>query len=85
LKKNIPQTLGRTDVFSQHAPRAWQEKSSGELGEKNQTNAGRVSQYTSPLQRNISLFSQAICGQASCRVFQVGSVACTCNTQEKDL
>lgn len=60
LKKNIPQTLVRTDVFSQHAPRAWQEKSSGELGKKNQTNAGRVSQYTSPLQRNVSLFSQAI-------------------------
>jgi hypothetical protein len=53
LKKNIPQTLGRTDVFSQHAPRAWQEKSSGELGKKNQTDAGRVSQYTSPLQRNM--------------------------------
>jgi hypothetical protein len=33
-------------------------KSSGELGEKNQTNAGRVSQYTSPLQREyFSIFS----------------------------
>jgi hypothetical protein len=40
-------------------------KSSGELGEKNQTNAGCVSQYTSPLQRNVSLFSQAIYSQAS--------------------
>jgi hypothetical protein len=40
-------------------------KSSGELGKKNQTNAGRVSQYTSPLQRNVSLFSQAIGSQAS--------------------
>jgi hypothetical protein len=65
LKKNIPQTRGRTDVFSQHAPRAWQEKSSGKLGKKNQTDAWRVSQYTSPLQRNVSLFSQAIGSQAS--------------------
>jgi hypothetical protein len=65
LKKNIPQTLGRTDVFSHHTPRAWQEKSSGELGKKNLTNAGRVSQFTSPLQRNVSLFSQAIGSQAS--------------------
>jgi hypothetical protein len=40
-------------------------KSSGELGEKNQTNAGRVSQYTSPLQRNVSLFSQVIGSQAN--------------------
>jgi hypothetical protein len=40
-------------------------KSSGKLGKKNQTNAGRVSQYTSPLQRNVSLFSQAIGSQAS--------------------
>jgi hypothetical protein len=40
-------------------------KSSGELGKKNQTNAGRVSQYTSPLQRNVLLFSQAIDSQAS--------------------
>jgi len=35
------------------------------MGDKNQTNAGRVSQYTSPLQRNVSLFSQAIKSQAS--------------------
>jgi hypothetical protein len=40
-------------------------KSSRELGEKNQTNAGRVSQYTSPLQRNVSQFSQAIGSQAN--------------------
>jgi len=40
-------------------------KSSGELEKKNQTNAGRVSQYTSPLQRNVSLFSQAIGSQAN--------------------
>lgn len=43
LKKNIPQTLVRTDVFSQHAPRAWQEKSSGELGKK-KPNQRRVRQ-----------------------------------------
>jgi hypothetical protein len=35
-------------------------KLSGELGKKNQTDTGRVSQYTSPLQRNVCLFSQAI-------------------------
>jgi hypothetical protein len=34
LKKNIPQTLGRTDVFSQHAPRAWQEKIKWGIGEE---------------------------------------------------
>jgi hypothetical protein len=58
LKKNIPRTLGRTDVFSQQAPRAWQEKSSGELGKKNRTNAGRVSQYTAPLQQSVFQLSQ---------------------------
>jgi len=35
------------------------------LGNKNQTNAGCVSQYTSPLQRNVCLFSQAIGSHAS--------------------
>jgi hypothetical protein len=40
-------------------------KLSGELGKKNQTDTGRVSQYTSPLQRNVSLFSQAIGSQAN--------------------
>ena len=45
-------------------------KSSGELGEKNQTNAGRVS-YTSPLQRNVFLFSQAISSQASIKNVQL--------------
>jgi len=39
------------------------------LGKKNQTNARRVSQYTSPLQRNVSLFSQAIGSQATGTVF----------------
>jgi hypothetical protein len=34
-------------------------------GIKTKTDAGRVSQYTSPLQRNVSLFSQAIGGQAN--------------------
>jgi 5-keto 4-deoxyuronate isomerase len=33
-------------------------KSSGELGKKNQTNAGRVSQYISPLQQNVCQLSQ---------------------------
>lgn len=42
-------------------------KSTWELGKKNQTDAGRVSQYTSPLQRNVSLFSQAIGSQARFR------------------
>jgi hypothetical protein len=37
----------------------------GNWGRKNQTNAGRVSQYTLPLQQNVSLFSQAIGGQAN--------------------
>ena len=34
------------------------------VGEKNQTNAGRVSQYTSILQRNVFALSQAISSQA---------------------
>jgi hypothetical protein len=40
-------------------------KSSRELGEKNQTNAGRVSQYTLLLQQNAAPFSQAIGSQAN--------------------
>jgi hypothetical protein len=43
-------------------------KSIGELGKKNQADAGRVS-YTSPLQLNVSLFSQAICSWASNGIF----------------
>jgi hypothetical protein len=43
----------------------------GSGGEKNQANAGRVSQYTSPLQRNVSLFSQAIGSQASIKNAQL--------------
>jgi hypothetical protein len=39
--------------------------SSGKLRKKNQIDAGRVGQYTSPLQRNVSLFSQAIGSQAN--------------------
>jgi hypothetical protein len=45
------------------------------LGKKNQTDAGRVSQYTSPLQRNVSLFSQAIGSQASNGIFSLFSGA----------
>jgi len=36
---------------------------------KNQTNVGRVSQYTSPLRKDISLFSQAIGAKATGTIF----------------
>jgi hypothetical protein len=54
LKNNlIPPRFRRADVRIQHEPRAWQEENkAGKLRRKNQTDTGRVSRYTSLLQRN---------------------------------
>lgn len=50
---------------NQHAPRAWKEKIQvWNWGIKTKTDAGRVSQYTSPLQLNALLYYQAIGGEA---------------------
>lgn len=61
----FPKPLGALTCLANTRQGHDKKKSSGELGKKNQTNAGRVSEYTSPLQRNVFLFSQAIDSQAS--------------------
>jgi hypothetical protein len=60
FKKKFPVPIGVQTCEISTRQGHDKKKTSGELGEKNQTNAGRVSQYTSPLRRRFFQLSQAV-------------------------
>jgi len=53
IKEKFPPAFSGVQTCEISTHQGHDKKKKGDLGEKNQTNAGRVSQYTSLLQRNV--------------------------------